>query len=335
MSDLHESKYQFAEYRLSIYGRARDEWDKLAEWAVKNNVHSNSVRWIIQVPRLYDIYKYKNLVSSFQQLIDNIFLPLFEVTNDPASHPYLHQFLHYVVGMDSVDDESKVEDVSFDRKSVTADQWTEAANPHYAYYLFYMYTNLAVLNCFRRLRGLNVLSLRPHCGEAGSTNHLITGFMVAESINHGLLLRKVPFLQYLYYLTQIGIAMSPLSNNGLFLNYHRNPLPDFLIKGLNVSLSTDDPLQFHFTKEPLMEEYSIAAQVWRLRSSDMCELARNSVLQSGFPFVMKVHWLGPNYLTEGVSSNDIARTNVPSIRVLYRYETLVDEYCTIFRACKK
>jgi AMP deaminase len=28
-----------------------------------------------------------------------------------------------------------------------------------------------------------------------------------------------------------------------------------------VSISTDDPLQFHFTKEPLMEEYSIAAQV--------------------------------------------------------------------------
>jgi hypothetical protein len=32
--------------------------------------------------------------------------------------------------------------------------------------------------------------------------------------------------------------------------------------GLNVSLSTDDPLQLHFTKEPLMEEYSVAAQVW-------------------------------------------------------------------------
>ena len=31
-----------------------------------------------------------------------------------------------------------------------------------------------------------------------------------------------------------------------------------------------------------MEEYSIAAQVFKLSSSDMCELARNSVLQSGF-----------------------------------------------------
>ena len=81
---------------------------------------------------------------------------------------------------------------------------------------------------------------------------------------------------------QMGIAMSPLSNNSLFLAYNRSPLPDYLARGLNVSISTDDPLQFHFTKEPLMEEYSIAAQVWKLSSCDMCELARNSVLQGGY-----------------------------------------------------
>lgn len=60
---------------------------------------------------------------------------------------------------------------------------------------------------------------------------------------------------------QIGLAMSPLSNNSLFLDYHRNPLPMFFHRGLNVSLSTDDPLQIHLTKEPLVEEYSIAASV--------------------------------------------------------------------------
>lgn len=55
-------------------------------------------------------------------------------------------------------------------------------------------------------------------------------------------------LQYLYFLAQIPIAMSPLSNNSLFLEYAKNPLPDFHQKGLMVSLSTDDPMQFHFTK---------------------------------------------------------------------------------------
>lgn len=42
--------------------------------------------------------------------------------------------------------------------------------------------------------------------------------------------------------------MSPLSNNSLFLKYHRNPLPEYFYRGLRVTLSTDDPMQFHFTK---------------------------------------------------------------------------------------
>ncbi|KAH7672990.1 AMP deaminase 2 [Aphelenchoides avenae] len=182
------------------------------------------------------------------------------------------------------------------------------------------------------MRGLNTFALRPHCGEAGHINHLVTGYLTSESIAHGLLLRKVPVLQYLFYLTQTGIAMSPLSNNSLFISYHRNPLPEYLMKGLNVSLSTDDPLQFHFTKEALMEEYSIAAQVWKLSSCDMCELARNSVLQSGFEDRVKIHWLGPNYKEEGVLGNDVSRTNVPDIRVSFRHEALVDELCNLFRA---
>lgn len=112
--------------------------------------------------------------------------------------------------------------------------------------------------------------------------------------------------------------MSPLSNNSLFLNYHRNPLIEYLNRGLCVSLSTDDPLQFHFTREPLMEEYSIAAQVWKLSNADMCELARNSVLMSGFPVGLKRHWLGAGFEREGVEGNDVRKSNVPDIRVAYR-----------------
>ena len=32
------------------------------------------------------------------------------------------------------------------------------------------------------------------------------------------------------------------------LDYNRNPLPEYFSRGLLVSLSTDDPLQFHFTQ---------------------------------------------------------------------------------------
>ncbi|XP_045221703.2 AMP deaminase 2 isoform X1 [Macaca fascicularis] len=332
MSDLEESKYQNAELRLSIYGRSRDEWDKLARWAVMHHVHSPNVRWLVQVPRLFDVYRTKGQLANFQEMLENIFLPLFEATVHPASHPELHLFLEHVDGFDSVDDESKPENHVFNLESPLPEAWVEEDNPPYAYYLYYTFANMAMLNHLRRQRGFHTFVLRPHCGEAGPIHHLVSAFMLAENISHGLLLRKAPVLQYLYYLAQIGIAMSPLSNNSLFLSYHRNPLPEYLSRGLMVSLSTDDPLQFHFTKEPLMEEYSIATQVWKLSSCDMCELARNSVLMSGFSHKVKSHWLGPNYTKEGPEGNDIRRTNVPDIRVGYRYETLCQELALITQA---
>ena len=52
MSDLDESKYQKAELRISIYGRSRDEWDKLSEWAVNHNMFCSNIRWLIQIPRI-------------------------------------------------------------------------------------------------------------------------------------------------------------------------------------------------------------------------------------------------------------------------------------------
>ncbi|GLD64447.1 AMP deaminase 2-like isoform X1, partial [Lates japonicus] len=86
--------------------------------------------------------------------------------------------------------------------------------------------------------------------------------------------------------------------------------------------------------EPLMEEYSIATQVWKLSSCDMCELARNSVLMSGFSHKAKSYWLGPSYSKEGPESNDIRRTNVPDIRVAYRSETLSEELHLIIHAVR-
>ncbi|CAJ1050970.1 AMP deaminase 2-like isoform X1 [Xyrichtys novacula] len=334
MFDLEESKYQNSELRLSIYGRSWDEWDKLAQWAVNHRVYSDNVRWLIQVPRLFDVYHTKKQLANFQEMLENIFMPLFEVSIDPGSHPELHLFLEHVVGFDSVDDESKPEHHIFNLDSPLPANWTEEDNPPYSYYLYYTYANMTVLNHLRRRRGFHTFVLRPHCGEAGPIHHLVSGFMLSENISHGLLLRKAPVLQYLYYLAQIGIAMSPLSNNSLFLSYHRNPLPEYLSRGLMVSLSTDDPLQFHFTKEPLMEEYSIATQVWKLSSCDMCELARNSVLMSGFSHKAKSYWLGPCYSREGSESNDIRRTNVPDIRVAYRSETLSEELQLITHAVR-
>ncbi|KAK4687094.1 AMP deaminase, partial [Tremellales sp. Uapishka_1] len=326
--DLEQSKYQNSEWRLSIYGRNVNEWDKLARWVINNKLLSHNVRWLIQVPRLYEVFKGAGLVNNFEDVVKNVFQPLFEVTKDPSSHPELHIFLQRVVGFDSVDDESKPERRIY-RKFPTAKMWNTNQSPPYSYWIYYMYANMASLNAWRRSRGFNTFVFRPHCGEAGDPDHLSSAFLAAHSISHGILLRKVPALQYLFYLKQIGLAMSPLSNNALFLTYERNPFKDFFRAGLNVSLSTDDPLQFHFTASHLLEEYSCAAQIYKLTPADMCELARNSVLQSGWEMQVKKHWIGPHWYLPGAAGNDIHKTNVPNIRLSYRHSTLLEELTLI------
>uniref|UniRef100_A0A8B9HVR0 AMP deaminase n=1 Tax=Astyanax mexicanus TaxID=7994 RepID=A0A8B9HVR0_ASTMX len=332
--DLEESKYQHAEPRLSIYGRCPEEWESLSHWFIQHKVHSPNMRWVIQVPRIYDIFKSRKLVPNFAKMLENIFLPLFEATVNPQKHKELHIFLKYVTGFDSVDDESKHSDHMFSYKSPKPEQWTTDDNPPYSYYLFHMYANIMVLNNLRKERGLSTFQFRPHCGEAGSITHLVSAFLTADNISHGLNLKKSPVLQYLYYLAQVPIAMSPLSNNSLFLEYSKNPLREFLHKGLCVSLSTDDPMQFHYTKEALMEEYAIAAQLWKLSTCDLCEIARNSVLQSGLSHQEKKHFLGANYLKDGPEGNDIRRTNVAQIRMAYRHETLCNELSFLVDAVK-
>jgi AMP deaminase len=323
--DLEASKYQHAELRISIYGRKAMEWDILAAWITANNLYSDNNVWLIQIPRLYNIYKETGLVDNFQQMLDNMFEPLFEVTRDPSTHPQLHVFLSHVVGFDMVDDESKPERRPTKHSALPKD-WNSKHNCAYAYYAYYLYANLYTLNKFREARGLNTFSFRPHAGEAGDIDHLVTSFMLAENIAHGINLRKSPVLQYLYYLKQIGLCMSPLSNNSLFLDYHRNPFPTFFARGLSVSLSTDDPLQIHLTKEPLVEEYSVAAQVWKLSSTDLCEVARNGVLHSGFPHGCKKHWVAEDYWRDGPEGNDIQKTNVPNVRLSFRRDTLHEEF---------
>ena len=361
LSDLEANKYTMAEYRLSIYGRRKAEWDSLAAWVLNHGLFSKNIVWMIQLPRLFNVYKAQGTMKNFQQMLDNIFIPLFEVTIDPSSHPELHHFLRTVVGFDMVDDESKPERRPNKHMRVP-EEWNVKHNPAYSYYAYYVYANLYTLNKLRESKGMNIITFRPHAGEAGDIDHLATTFMLAENIAHGINLRKSPVLQYLYYLTQIGLNMSPLSNNSLFVDYHRNPFPLFFARGLAVTLSTDDPLQIHMTKEPLVEEYSVAAQVWKLSAADLCEIARNSVLNSGFPREAKKHWISEKIFKSSSSSNrlatstaapksgedeeeeeeellhaleanDIEKTNVPDLRVQFRYDVLEAEKSLVRCAC--
>ncbi|CRG95019.1 AMP deaminase, putative [Plasmodium gallinaceum] len=329
---LENSKYQHVEWRISIYGKNKNEWLKLAKWVLVNKLSSIRVRWVIQVPRLYHIYKKMKLINTFGDFLRNVFEPCFEAVKNPEENKEIFTFLHQVVAWDSVDDESVVSKYTVKGGELpTPDNYTSDNNPPYSYYAYYMYANIRTLNEFMVLRKLRPLAFRPHCGETGNISHLATMFLLADKINHGINLRKSPVLLYLYYLKQIGLAISPLSNNALFLQIEKNPFKNFFKIGLNVSLSTDDPLMFHFTDEPLLEEYSICAHMWKLSTVDLSEIARNSVIQSGFEPAFKKHWLGV-HLDESLNfHNNPEKTNIANTRMIYRKNTLEEENKNIKR----
>jgi AMP deaminase len=52
-----------------------------------------------------------------------------------------------------------------------------------------------------------------------------------------------------------------------------------------------------------------------MSSVDLCELARNSALQSGFPTPMKSSWLGAE---DPLENNIMQRANVPNARLALR-----------------
>ena len=51
---------QMAELRVSIYGRRKDEWIKLAKWICCNKLYSENNRWMVQVPLCFSI-EYQNV----------------------------------------------------------------------------------------------------------------------------------------------------------------------------------------------------------------------------------------------------------------------------------
>lgn len=63
----------------------------------------------------------------------------------------------------------------------------------------------------------------------------------------------------------------------------------------------------------------------------MCELARNSVIQSGFEMKVKQHWIGKKWYEPGPAGNDMQKTNVPNIRLAFRHETLKEELAMLGR----
>jgi hypothetical protein len=87
--------------------------------------------------------------------------------------------------------------------------------------------------------------------------------------------------------------------------------------------------------DALLEEYSVARATFDLSMTDMMEIARNSVLMSGFEDDFKKKYLGEHY-RKGVTFCDEHLTHVPLIRAKFRAEHLAIEHmlCALIAAGK-
>lgn len=54
--------------------RKAEEWDALARWICENKLYSDNNRWMIQVPRIYTIFKKTKQINNFAELIDSAFV---------------------------------------------------------------------------------------------------------------------------------------------------------------------------------------------------------------------------------------------------------------------
>ena len=124
-------------YRISVYAATPTDWKKTASWVVKHGLadYGNN-RWMVQLPRIYRVFKKIGKVACFQDTLNNFFAPLFEATLHPEAeeHKDVATFMANVSGFDSVDDES-IADVALD-DSKTPGMWTRKHNPYVGHTAF-------------------------------------------------------------------------------------------------------------------------------------------------------------------------------------------------------
>ena len=118
--------------------------------------------------------------------------------------------------------------------------------------------------------------------------------------------------------------MPPVKRCAL-LKLKDSPVGSFFRAGLRVCLGTDDP-QFHNTAQPLVEEYILSQKIFSLTTTDLCEIAQNSVINSNFSHSWKKAWLGDVYHKPSyIDANDIEHSNLGSVRPSFREDQLQRE----------
>jgi len=244
---------------------------------------------------------------------------------DPNSHPNLAALLKHISGFSTSKDKHvglpvRLAKTGHSNKSniCSPDEWNTTANPPFSYYVYYLFSNISSLNALRHTKSLKPFLFRP---SVSSIENALLGFLLADCVYDGVCISHSNVLQYVYFLSRVGIVLNPLlSNLTALVHYTKHPINTFFRRGLNCSISTGKTLQLHITDDPLSEEYAIAAQMWKFTTTDLCEFARTSILISGFDSEIKKKYSGQNYDKAFVDGNDVLLTNIPNIRLKFRQD---------------
>lgn len=284
--NLEKSKYQLAQLSVDFqfgYQIENDTWwSKFSRWITRWKLVSYNIRWNIRLRRDYTKLHKLGYVSNFQEYLDFIFRPLLD--ENSLADINLQFFLSTVCSFDVViDDQDDYVWRDFTRVDTVPREWTaQGDNPPVAYYMYYIYKYVSLVNQLRANRQQNTIPLRSYCPTTDNRpSQFIPHMNITEQIEslvcnmllcQGGLLQGEPLwftssaVTYAYFLLQIPVVISPLSSVSLLKqiasnrettppegitrditvsdkpSYRTNPFMDMLKLGIRVILSSDSVL---------------------------------------------------------------------------------------------
>lgn len=117
LAGRRDVKSHLYEFHVPIYGRTSDELSTLASFVVSNQLHAanpSQCRYVLALDLQYALFRKRNEIDSLDQLLRNIFQPMFDATQstaqkvnpgvdffwlEPESYPALATFLKHVTGI--------------------------------------------------------------------------------------------------------------------------------------------------------------------------------------------------------------------------------------------
>lgn len=125
------------------------------------------------------------------------------------------------------------------------------------------------------------LVLKAHAGEFGPASNIQHAIsqLGAKRIQHGVAAHESEMLLRQIVDEGICLDMCPISNFKLQVvdSWQDHPLPSFLKKGIQCTISTDDPFSFNNTLE---DEYHACVNKLGLPISDLVQIAKNGFIVS-------------------------------------------------------